>query len=150
MTIRVVLGMLGADVHNKGLRAIGRMLRDRGAEVIYVGDHNTAAQLARAAADEDADVVGVSFGVASYLPHCENLVAALAAIGAGDIPVMVGGLIHRADVDALHQAGIAGVFTPGHTFDEVVAWLEQTTGKPIAQAAASRSSRARFASAPPR
>jgi hypothetical protein len=61
-------------------------------------------------------VIGVSFGVASYLPHCENLVTAL----------------------------------PGHAFDEVVAWLEQTTGKPIGQAAASRSSRARLASAPPR
>jgi methylmalonyl-CoA mutase cobalamin-binding domain/chain len=76
-------------------------------------------------------VIGVSFGVASYLAHCQNLVAALAAIGADDIPVMAGGLIHRTDVDALHQAGIAGVFIPGHKFDEVVAWLEQTTGKPI-------------------
>jgi methylmalonyl-CoA mutase cobalamin-binding subunit len=62
---------------------------------------------------------------------------------------MVGGLIRREDVEALHQAGAAGVFIPGHTFDEVVSWLEQTTGKSIGQAA-SRSSRARFASAPPR
>lgn len=129
MTIRCVLGMLGADVHNKGLRTLARMLRDRGAEVIYVGDHNTAAQLAGAAVSEDADVVGVSFGVASYLQHCENLVGALEEIGADDIPVMVGGLVHREDVTALHEIGVAGVFTPGHRFDEVVSWLEEITGK---------------------
>lgn len=131
MTIRAVLGMLGADVHNKGLRTFARRLRDRGAEVIYLGDHNTAARLAGAAVAEDADVVGVSFGVASYLEHCQRLVAALREIGAEDIPVMVGGLIHRADVDALHQVGVAGVFTPGHTMDEVAAWLEEATGKSL-------------------
>ena len=65
MTIRAVLGMIGADVHNKGLRTFARRLRDLGAEVIYLGDHNTAAQLAASAAAEDADVVGVSFGMAS-------------------------------------------------------------------------------------
>lgn len=132
MTVRVVLGMLGADVHNKGLRTLARRLRDRGVEVIYAGDHNTAAQLAATAAAEDADVVGVSFGVASYLAHCARLVAALREIGAGDIPILVGGLIHRDDVAALHEVGVAGAFVPGHTLDEVVAWLEQVTGKTLA------------------
>ncbi|HEY1967661.1 MAG TPA: cobalamin-dependent protein, partial [Pseudonocardia sp.] len=97
------------------------------------GDHNTAAQLANAAAAEDADVIGVSFGMASYVPHCAQLSAALKAIGADDIPIMVGGLIHRADAQALHDVGVQGVFTPGHTLGEVVAWLEQVTGKPLAK-----------------
>lgn len=131
MTIRAVLGMLGADVHNKGVRTFGRRLRDLGAEVIYLGDHNTAAQLAAAAAAEDADVVGVSFGMASYVPHCAKLSAALKEIGAEDIPIMVGGLVHREDAKALHDVGVAGVFTPGHTLAEVVAWLEETTGKSV-------------------
>ena len=131
MTIRAVLGMLGADVHNKGLRTFGRRLRDLGAEVIYVGDHNTAAQLANAAAAEDADVIGVSFGMASYVPHCARLSAALKEIGADDIPIMVGGLVHREDTQALHDVGVAGVFTPGHSMDEVTAWLEQVTGKSV-------------------
>jgi methylmalonyl-CoA mutase C-terminal domain/subunit len=136
MSIRVVLGMLGADVHNKGLRTFARRLRDLGAEVIYVGDHNTAQRLAAAAAAEDADVVGVSFGTASYLPHCQRLVAALRDIGADDIPVMVGGLVHREDTQALNDAGVDGVFTPGHAMDEVVAWLEKVTGKALAGAQA--------------
>jgi methylmalonyl-CoA mutase C-terminal domain/subunit len=131
MTIRAVLGMLGADVHNKGLRTFGRRLRDLGAEVIYLGDHNTAAQLANAAAAEDADVIGVSFGMASYVPHCAQLSAALKAIGADDIPIMVGGLVHREDTRALHDMGVQGVFIPGHTMDEVVDWLEQVTGKSL-------------------
>jgi methylmalonyl-CoA mutase C-terminal domain/subunit len=131
VTIRAVLGMLGADTHNKGLRTFARRLRDRGAEVIYIGDHNTPAQLAAAAVAEDADVVGVSFGMASYLAHCRNLVVALAEVGGEDIPVMVGGLVHREDVAALNAVGVAGVFVPGHTLDEVVEWLEKTTGKPL-------------------
>jgi methylmalonyl-CoA mutase C-terminal domain/subunit len=131
MTIRAVLGMLGADTHNKGLRTFGRRLRDLGAEVIYLGDHNTAAQLANAVVAEDADVVGVSFGMASYVAHCARLAEALKEIGAEDIPIMVGGLVHREDTEALHQVGVRGVFTPGHTMDEVVAWLEQTTGKSV-------------------
>lgn len=131
MTIRAVLGMLGADVHNKGLRTFGRRLRDLGAEVIYLGDHNTAEQLANSAVAEDADVIGVSFGMASYVPHCQKLSAALKEIGAEDIPIMVGGLVHREDTQALHDVGVQGVFTPGHTLDEVVAWLEQTTGKSV-------------------
>jgi methylmalonyl-CoA mutase C-terminal domain/subunit len=135
MTIRAVLGMLGADTHNKGLRTFARRLRDLGAEVIYIGDHNTAEQLAAAAVAEDADVVGVSFGMASYLAHCTKLVEALRAIGAEDIPIMVGGLVHREDTDALNEIGVQGVFTPGHTMDEVVTWLEQVTGKRLAGAA---------------
>jgi len=131
MTIRVVLGMLGADVHNKGLRTFGRRLRDLGAEVIYVGDHNTAHQLASSAVAEDADVIGVSFGMASYVPHCAKLSEALKEIGADDIPIMVGGLVHREDTQALHDVGVQGVFTPGHTMDEVVTWLEQVTGKSV-------------------
>ena len=131
MTIRAVLGMLGADVHNKGLRTFGRRLRDLGAEVIYLGDHNTAAQLAGAAVAEDADVVGVSFGMASYIPHCARLADALRELGADDIPIMVGGLVHREDTEALHEVGVRGVFTPGHTMDEVVAWLEEVTGKTV-------------------
>jgi enoyl-CoA hydratase len=81
--------------------------------------------------------------------YLEAISASTADLRESDIPVMVGGLIRREDVEALHQAGAAGVFIPGHTFNEVVNWLEQTTGKSIGQAA-SRSSRARFASAPPR
>lgn len=133
VTIRAVLGMLGADVHNKGLRTFARRLRDRGAEVIYLGDHNTAEQLANSAVAEDADVVGVSFGMASYLAHCENLVAAMRALGADDIPIMVGGLVHREDVQALRDVGVDGVFIPGHTLDEVVEWLEKVTGKSLAR-----------------
>src|SRR5581483_1337812 len=97
-----------------------------------------AQQLANAAVAEDADVVGVSFGMASYIPHCAQLAAALREIGADDIPIMVGGLIHREDAGALHDVGVAGVFTPGHTMDEVVAWLEEVTGKSLGARAGAR------------
>jgi methylmalonyl-CoA mutase cobalamin-binding subunit len=45
---------------------------------------------------------------------------------------MVGGLVHREDVQALNDAGVDGVFIPGHTLDEVIEWLEKVTGKSLA------------------
>jgi methylmalonyl-CoA mutase C-terminal domain/subunit len=81
---------------------------------------------------ELAGVVGVSFGMASYLAHCENLVAAMRDLGADDIPIMVGGLVHREDVQALNDAGVDGVFIPGRTL-EVIEWLEKATGKSLAR-----------------
>ncbi|MGQ0625689.1 MAG: cobalamin B12-binding domain-containing protein [Sporichthyaceae bacterium] len=110
--VRAVLGMLGVDVHSRGLRTIAHLLRDAGVEVIYLGEHNSAAGLAAAAVSEDADVLGVSFSVSTYLHYVTELMAELGKTGGADIPVMVGGLIHPEDVDALHALGVARIFGP--------------------------------------
>ena len=119
-TVRCLLGMLGTDVHNKGVRTLARLLRDRGVEVIYVGEHHTVESMVAAALTEDADLVGVSFSNAAYLQYTESLVEAMRAAGLADVPVMVGGLIHPDDVPALHAIGVDGIFGPGSTVDEVM------------------------------
>ena len=122
-TVRCLLGMLGTDVHNKGVRTLARLLRDRGVEVIYVGEHHTVESMAAAALAEDVDLVGVSFSNAAYLQYTESLVEALRAAGLADVPVMVGGLIHHDDVPALHAIGVHAVFGPGSTVEEVMGYL---------------------------
>jgi len=118
--VRVLLGMLGLDVHSKGIRTLARLLRDRGAEVIYVGEHNSASGMAQAALAEDVDLIGISFSTTTYLEHSASLVGALREVGAADIPVVVGGLIHPDDEQALLEAGVAGAFGPGTGIDDVV------------------------------
>jgi methylmalonyl-CoA mutase C-terminal domain/subunit len=122
---RCLLGMLGTDVHNKGVRTLARLLRDRGVEVIYVGEHHTVESMVSAAAAEDAEVVGVSFSNAAYLGYTASLVEAMRAAGLTDVPVMVGGLIHPDDVPVLGAMGVEGVFGPGSTVDEVMDYLQR-------------------------
>lgn len=121
--LRCMLGMLGVDVHNKGIRTLGGLLRDRGAEIVYVGEHNSAAGMAAAAADEDVDVIGLSYSTTTYLAHTPALLEQLTEQGIGDVPVMVGGLIHADDEPALREMGVAGVFGPGADLEEIVAFL---------------------------
>jgi len=127
--IRCLLGMLGADVHSNGVRTLARRLRDRGIEVIYVGEHNTVRGMVESAAAEDVDVVGVSFWNPGYLAATKALVAELDAAGLADVMVMVGGLIHADDVAELSALGVHGVFGPGSDVDEVVAFLAEAAGR---------------------
>lgn len=121
--VRAVLGMLGVDVHSRGLRTVARVLRDAGVEVVYLGEHNSAAGMAAAAVTEDADVVGVSFSVSTYTHYVAELMAELRKAGGGDIPVMVGGLIHPEDTGHLRELGVAMVFGPDSTTDVILSYV---------------------------
>ena len=121
--VRAVLGMLGVDVHSRGLRTVARVLRDAGVEVIYLGEHNSAAGMAAAAVTEDADVIGVSFSVSTYTHYVTELMDELAQAGGADIPVMVGGLIHPEDVEHLQSLGVAVVFGPDSTTDAILDYV---------------------------
>ena len=124
--------MLGVDVHTKGIRALARMLRDRGVEVVYVGEHNTPEAVVQTALDEDADVIGISFSTASYVDLIKDLTDARARAGGDQIEIIVGGLIHPADEDALKAMGVAGIFGPGTTIDGVMEFLDTLHGRPVA------------------
>jgi methylmalonyl-CoA mutase C-terminal domain/subunit len=121
--VRCLLGMLGVDVHSRGLRTVARILRDAGVEVIYLGEHNSAAGMAAAASAEDVDVVGVSFSVSTYTHYVAELMSELATINAADIPVMVGGLIHPEDVAALLDLGVDAVFGPDSSSEAIVEYV---------------------------
>ena len=90
--IRVLIGILGLDQHEVGAMAVSRILRDAGMEVVYLGRFNLPADIAKAAIEEGADVIGLSCHSWEYLHYLDPLFAALRENGL-DTPVVVGGSV---------------------------------------------------------
>jgi (2R)-ethylmalonyl-CoA mutase len=110
--LRILVGKPGLDGHSNGAEQIAVRARDCGLEVIYQGIRLTPAQIVAAAVQEGVHVVGLSVLSGSHLEVVPAVVAGLAAAGAGEIPVIVGGIIPAADAKTLRANGVARVFTP--------------------------------------
>jgi methylmalonyl-CoA mutase, C-terminal domain len=125
MPARVLIAKPGLDGHDRGAKVVVRALRDSGCEVIYSGLHQTPEQIARIAVDEDVDGVGLSTLSGAHLTLFPEVIAALAAAGASDIVVFGGGIIPDEDVATLREAGVAAVFTPGTSLEEIERWVSE-------------------------
>lgn len=121
--IRVLVAKPGLDGHDRGAKVIARGLRDAGFEVIYTGLHRTPAQIARAAADEDVHVVGLSVLSGAHDRLLPEVTQALRAEGLDDVLVIAGGIIPEQDVAALQEAGVSAVFPPGTAIADVVSFI---------------------------
>jgi methylmalonyl-CoA mutase, C-terminal domain len=121
--IRVVIAKPGLDGHDRGAKVIARALRDAGMEVIYTGLRQTPEQIASAALQEDADVVGLSILSGAHNHICPRVVQLLRERGADDVLVVVGGIIPDVDIPRLKNAGIAEVFLPGTPMQEIVDFI---------------------------
>jgi methylmalonyl-CoA mutase C-terminal domain/subunit len=121
--IRVVIAKPGLDGHDRGAKVIARALRDAGMEVIYTGLRQTPEQIVAAAIQEDADVVGLSILSGAHMHICPRVVQLLREQGATDVMLVVGGIIPEQDVPALHALGITGVFPPGTSMHDIVAFI---------------------------
>jgi len=117
---RVLLAKIGLDGHDRGVKVVARALRDAGFEVIYTGLWQTPDAVARAAIEEDVDVVGVSLLSAAHMTLVPLLIDAMARAGDGDRPIVVGGIIPREDESALREQGVAAVLGPEAPLDTVV------------------------------
>ncbi len=118
--MRVVIAKPGLDGHDRGAKVIARALRDAGLEVIYTGLRQSPEQIVAAAAQEDADVIGLSILSGAHLPICRRIVELLRERGMSSVRVFVGGIIPAQDIGELKQLGIAGVFLPGSSMQDVV------------------------------
>jgi methylmalonyl-CoA mutase C-terminal domain/subunit len=108
--IRVLVGKAGLDGHDRGVKVVARILRDAGMEVVYTGLHRTPEQIVSAAVQEDVDVVGISLLSGAHMSLMPRILALLRAADAGDIAVVVGGVIPDEDVAPLREMGVAEVF----------------------------------------
>ena len=124
MTVRVLVAKVGLDGHDRGIKVVARLLRDAGMEVVYTGLFQTPETVAIAAIQEDVDVVGLSMLSGAHLTLAPLVVEALRARGS-DIPVVVGGIVPNNDLDDLRAAGVAAVFGPGASADDMVASINQ-------------------------
>jgi methylmalonyl-CoA mutase C-terminal domain/subunit len=123
MPRRILIAKPGLDGHDRGAKVIARTLRDAGFEVIYSGLHQTPAQIAETAVQEDVDAVGLSSLSGAHKTLFPQVVAELAGRGGGDIVVFGGGVIPSADIDDLVEAGLARIFTPGAPLEEIADWV---------------------------
>ncbi|MEV6103968.1 protein meaA [Streptomyces sp. NPDC051940] len=110
--LRLLVGKPGLDGHSNGAEQIAVRARDAGFEVVYQGIRLTPEQIVSAAVAEDVHCVGLSILSGSHAELVPDVLARLRRAGAGDIPVVVGGIIPLADAKALLEAGVAAVFTP--------------------------------------
>jgi ethylmalonyl-CoA mutase len=110
--LRLLVGKPGLDGHSNGAEQVAVRARDAGFEVVYPGIRLTPAQIVAAAVEEDVHCVGLSILSGSHMELVPDILARLRAAGAGDVPVIVGGIIPEADARTLRSAGVAAVFTP--------------------------------------
>ncbi|MDB4941763.1 MAG: putative isobutyryl-CoA mutase, chain [Labilithrix sp.] len=120
---RILVAKPGLDGHDRGAKVVARALRDAGFEVIYTGLHQTPEMIANAALQEDVDGVGLSIMSGAHNTLFPAVIAALRAKGVDDVVVFGGGIIPEGDIETLRSAGVQGVFTPGTTLENIIAWV---------------------------
>ncbi|MEZ0072810.1 cobalamin B12-binding domain-containing protein [Planotetraspora sp. GP83] len=121
--IRVVVAKPGLDGHDRGVKVVARALRDAGMEVVYTGLHQTPEQIVRTAIQEDAAAIGLSILSGAHMTLFARLIEVLREEDAEDIVVFGGGIIPEADIPELQKMGVARIFTPGATTQEIVDWV---------------------------
>ncbi len=119
MNVRVLVAKVGLDGHDRGIKVVARLLRDAGMEVVYTGLFQTPETVASAAIQEDVDVVGLSMLSGAHMTLAPLVVQALRERGS-EIPVVLGGIVPPQDLDELQELGIAAVFGPGASAEEIV------------------------------
>jgi len=118
--IRVLVAKPGLDGHDRGAKVVARALRDAGMEVIYTGLRQTPEMIAEAALQEDVDAVGISILSGAHMTLVPRVLELLKANGQERVKVFLGGIIPGEDVPTLKQMGVAGIYGPGTSTDDIV------------------------------
>jgi methylmalonyl-CoA mutase, C-terminal domain len=121
--LRVVIAKPGLDGHDRGAKVIARSLRDAGMEVIYTGLRQTPEQIASAALQEDADVIGLSILSGAHNHIAPRLMELLRHKGLDDVLVVIGGIIPDVDIPKLKEIGVKGIFLPGTPMKDIVDFI---------------------------
>src|SRR6202158_4130351 len=123
--LRVVIAKPGLDGHDRGGKGVGGGLRDAGMEVIYTGLRQTPEQIAVAALQEDADVIGLSILSGAHNHITPRLMDLLRQKGLDDVLVVIGGIIPDVDIPGLKDIGVKGIFLPGTPMQDIIAFISE-------------------------
>ena len=123
--LRILVAKPGLDGHDRGAKIIARALRDAGMEVIYTGLHQTPEMIVSAAIQEDVDAIGMSIMSGAHLTLFPAVLELLRKQKADDVLVFGGGIIPDEDIPPLKQAGVAEIFTPGSSTQDIVKWIRE-------------------------
>ncbi|MFQ5992310.1 MAG: cobalamin B12-binding domain-containing protein, partial [Nitrospiraceae bacterium] len=119
-----LVGKVGLDGHDRGVKLVARALRDAGMEVIYTGLHQTPEQVVSTAIQEDVQAIGLSMLSGAHNHLFKQILTLLKEQGAGDITVFGGGIVPDDDLPGLKAAGVKALFPPGTPMAEIVAFVK--------------------------
>lgn len=122
--IRVLVAKPGLDGHDRGAKVICRALRDAGMEVIYTGLRRTPEEIVNSAIQEDVDVIGLSILSGAHNVLFPRIMKLLKEKEAEDIIVIAGGIIPERDIPRLKKIGVAEIFLPGSSTQDIAKWIE--------------------------
>jgi methylmalonyl-CoA mutase C-terminal domain/subunit len=121
--VRLLVGKVGLDGHDRGAKIIARALRDAGFEVIYTGLHQTPEMVVATALQEDVDGIGLSILSGAHMTLFPKIVKLLKEQKRDDVVLFGGGIIPDEDAPRLLEAGVRAIFTPGTTTQQVIDWV---------------------------
>ena len=121
--LRLLVGKVGLDGHDRGAKIIARALRDAGFEVIYTGLHQSPEMIVATAIQEDVDAVSLSILSGAHNFLFPRVIELLREKGAPDIAVFGGGIVPDEDIQSLKRAGVKEIFTPGATTESIITWV---------------------------
>lgn len=122
--LRILIGKVGLDGHDRGVKLIARALRDAGMEVIYTGLHQTPEQVVSTAIQEGVDAIGLSILSGAHNTLLRRILELLKERDAEDIALFGGGIIPDEDVPTLTAVGVKALFRPGTSMQEIVQFVK--------------------------
>jgi methylmalonyl-CoA mutase C-terminal domain/subunit len=123
--LKVLIAKPGLDGHDRGAKVIANALRDAGMEVVYTGLHQTPEMIVEAAVQEDVDLVSVSVLSGAHMTLIPRIRELMNTSGLSDVKLIAGGIIPDNDAAELKRLpGVAGIFGPGTSTKDVVAFIE--------------------------
>lgn len=123
--IKVIIGKVSLDGHDRGAKVVARFLRDAGMEVIYLGPFNTPEKVVEAALQEDVDVVGLSFLSGEHLTYTPLVAKLLKEKELDDVLLIIGGIFPRQDIALLKEMGASEVFIGGSSMESIIAYIRE-------------------------
>lgn len=122
--IRVLIGKVGLDGHDRGVKLVARALRDAGMEIVYTGLHQTPEQIVTTAIQEDVQAIGLSIHSGAHNSLFLRVLTLLKEQGAGDVTLFGGGIIPDDDVPGLKAAGVRMLFRPATPMHDIVEFVK--------------------------
>ena len=129
--MKVLIAKPGLDGHDRGAKVLARGPRDEGFEVVYTGLRQTPEMIATAALQEDVDVVGLSVLSGAHMTLCPRIMELMKKEGLDDVLVVVGGIIPDQDISKLKACGVAEIFQPGASIEEIVNYVRKNVRKKL-------------------
>src|SRR4029450_3028122 len=121
--LKIIIAKPGLDGHDRGAKVVARALRDAGFEVVYPGIRQPPEMIAETALQEDADVIGLSILSGAHLELFPRVVEELKKRGMDDVVLFGGGIIPHDDIPELEKLGFKGIFGPGSSTHDIIAWV---------------------------